>query len=300
MILTIISLAALAVVLAPDPALAWGAGMHVAQGSFILDHLYMVRPEIAAILQSYPFDYIYGCISADIFIGKGYKRRDDHCHNWSVGMKVLHAAKSESTKSYAYGYLTHLAADVIAHNHLIPNLLYATPTSRRIGHVYWEFKADRFIHMKHWRLASDVVSMHNHGNDTLIKRVMNRSMLRFGAKKLLFRRAVSMSDLTEWMDTVQGFMGNFSAIADALRVLSRGKVSQLNNCSINLIVDLLKNWDDAVCLKYDPVGTDNTINSKLTRKSHGLALSIHRKEDLFPVPEEIAGLNYVDHKTERM
>ena len=294
------AVAACVAVLIPDAAYAWGAGMHVAQASFILENLKMIRPEIAAILSAYPFDYIYGCISADIFIGKGYKRRDDHCHNWSVGMKVLHAAKSDSTKAYAYGYLTHLAADVIAHNHLIPNLLYATPTSRRIGHVYWEFKADRFIHEKYWKLASNVVSRHHHENDDLIKKVMNRSKLRFGAKKLLYRRAVNMSDLTEWKETVKGFFAGFSGIADALRVLTKGKVSTLNNYSINLIVDLLRNEDDAVCLKYDPVGTDNTINSKQTRKDHGLALSIHRKHDLFPVPDEIVSLDYVDHKTERL
>ncbi|MBI4666813.1 MAG: zinc dependent phospholipase C family protein [Nitrospinae bacterium] len=293
-LLATVCMAALGVTLTPEQALAWGAGMHVAQGSFILENLAMIRPEIAAILSTYPHDYIYGCISADIFIGKGYKRRDDHCHNWSVGERVLADAGNDSTRAYAYGYLTHLAADVIAHNHLIPNLLYSTPTSRTIGHVFWEFRADRFISKRHWMMASKVVSMHNHGNDTLIKNVMNRSHLRFGAKKLVFKRAVRLTDIITWREQVQ------ETIFEGFRVLTRKRVNTLNNHSINLILDLFIRGREAVCMKYDPVGTDNTIHAKLIRRADQLAWRIDDATDLFPVPQEIQSLDYVDHETERL
>jgi len=198
----LILMTAAAAALFPDNAFAWGAGIHVAQGSFILENLGMIKGEIAAILAANPMDYIYGCISADIFIGKGYRRRDDHCHNWSVGMKVLNDAAEDQTKAYAYGYLSHLAADIIAHNYFIPNLLYLTPASKGLGHVYWEFRADRFIRKKHWTLASHVVGKHNHDSDSLIKKVMNRSKLRFGAKKMVFKRAVHLTDIMVWKDHV--------------------------------------------------------------------------------------------------
>jgi hypothetical protein len=278
----------------PETAFAWGAGLHVAQGSYLLESLSLIRPEIAGILAAFPNDYIYGCVSADIFIGKGYKRRDDHCHNWSVGMRVLELAENDSTRAYAYGYLTHLAADVVAHNHLIPNLLYQTPTSRTIGHVFWEFRADRFIRKSFWRLASEVVSLHNHDNDTLIKKVMNRSQLRFGAKKALFRRAVALRDIIAWRQAVEG------PVFEGFRILSRAHVSTFNNYSINLIVDLFRNWEDSVCLRYDPVGTDNTVHAKFLRKSEGSALRLNGESLKFPVPDDIVALDYVDHKTERM
>lgn len=278
----------------PEPAFAWGAGLHVAQGSFLLENLNLVKPQVAAILATFPNDYIYGCVSADIFIGKGYKRRDDHCHNWSVGMKTLELAKDDSTRAYAYGYLTHLAADVVAHNYLIPNLLYQTPTSKTIGHVFWEFRADRFIRKSYWKLASEVVSMHNHGNDSLIKKVMNRSRLRFGAKKMFFRRAVALRDIIAWRQAVEG------PLFEGFRILSRAHVATLNNYSINLIIDLLRNGEHAVCLKYDPVGTDNTVHAKLMRKSEGSGLWLNGGLARFPVPDDIITLDYVDQKTERM
>ena len=288
--LLIISLAAVA--LLPDDAFAWGAGIHVAQGSFILENLGMIRPDVAAVLASNPFDYIYGCISADIFIGKGYRRRNDHCHNWSIGMKVLSDATDDATRAYAYGYLSHLAADIIAHNYYIPNLLYATPSSKGIGHVYWEFRADRFIHKKHWTLASKVVDMHNHGNDTLIKKVMNRGRLRFGAKKMVFKRAVRLNDIIVWREHVDHAQ-------NGARV-TRRHVSTLNNYSINLIIDLLSNHGNAVCLRYDPVGTDNTIEAKLARRVDKRERKIDKHSIMFIVPREITDIGYVDHETDRL
>lgn len=280
-------------ILLPDGALAWGAGVHVAQGSFILDNLHMIKPQIASVLAAHPLDYIYGCISADIFIGKGYRRRDDHCHNWSIGMKVLADSSDGPTTAYAYGYLSHLAADVIAHNYFIPNLLYSTPTTKGLGHVYWEFRADRFISRKHWSLASKVVNMHNHGNDTLIKKVMKRSRLRFGAKKMVFKRAVRLSDLIVWKEHVEHARNGWR--------VTRDDVVRLNNHSLNLVVDLLLNEGHAECLRHDPVGTDNTIEAKVMRKTDILsARGIGKDRLVFEMPESLKSLNYVDHETVRI
>jgi len=288
------ALATLMVVLLwPENACAWGAGIHVAQGSFILDNLKMINPQVAATLAECHLDYIYGCISADIFIGKGYRRKPDHCHNWSVGTKVLEGASDKSTKAYAYGYLTHLAADIVAHNYFIPNLLYSTPASSNLGHVYWEFRADRFIKKRNWALATKVVSMHNHGNDTLIKRVMNRSKLRFGAKKMIFKRAVRLNDLMVWRGNVEhAFEGN--------RRITRKQVSTLNNYSLNLILDLLKKGKDSVCMDYDPVGTDNITESRSRKNSLRSRLKTGAVKDMFQVPDQILQIGYLDHETVRM
>ena len=273
-------------------ASAWGAGMHIVQGSFILENLKMIRPEIAAILAAAPLDYMYGCISADIFIGKGYKRRDDHCHNWNVGFKVLEGASTEPTKAYAYGYLSHLAADVVAHNHMIPNLLYATLAGKKLGHVYWEFRADRFIQKRYWRLATEVVSGHHHESDNLIKEVMNRSDLRFGAKKMIFKRALHASDLTAWKQAVEASISENNPF-------SKNEISTLNNYSINLIIDLLQKESDSIPLLFDPVGTDNTIEAKKMRKSHKKEKTLGKNGAAFPVPEKIKSIDYIDCDTIR-
>ena len=175
-------------------------------------------------------------------------------------MKTLEGANDASTKAYAYGYLTHLSADIIAHNYFIPNMMAQTPASAKLGHVYWEFRADRFIKKRHWTLASRVVSMHNHENDTLIKQVMNRSRIRFAAKKMVFKRAVRLNDLIAWREKVK-------TVESPKSRLTRARIVRLNNCAINLVVDLLKHGERSICMNFDPVGTDNTIKARRLRKS---------------------------------
>ncbi len=142
-------------------------------------------------------------------------------------------------------------------------------------------------------MASTVVSMHNQGNDTLIKSVMNRSAFRFGAKKMVFKRAVKMSDLMKWKENVEGS-------ANGQRLVTRSQVARLNNYALNLIIDLLLNDKKAVCLNYDPVGTDNTIDSKLIRRTHFFKRKIDKSCELFIVPEDIINVKYIDIDTERL
>jgi len=290
--LTALAGAVLLVAIIPENAWAWGAGIHVSQGSFVLENLSLIKPNIAAILAANPMDYIYGCVSADIFIGKGYRRRDDHCHNWSVGVKTLNSASDNSTKAYAYGYLTHLSADVIAHNYFIPKLLCTTPAPNGLGHVYWEFRADRFVKKKHWTLASRVVSMRNHGADMLIKKVMNRSGLRFGAKKMVFKRAMRLNDLMMTMRRVE------TAPAPKKKITKK-QVATLNNYSINLILDYLRSGHHALALQYDPVGTDNMIKARQIRKTGKSNVARMNLEKLFETPLKIVDNKIVDNETTR-
>jgi hypothetical protein len=283
------ALAASLCLLWPGEAWAWGAGVHVAQGSFILENLGLIRPQIAAALEAYPMDYIYGCISADIFIGKGYKRRPDHCHNWSVGMATLEKATTPSTRAYAYGYLTHLAADVIAHNFFVPRLLCLSQAGAGLGHVYWEFRADRFVGKKQWALANHVVSMHNHDNDDHIKNIVARAKFGFKVKKLAYKRAVNLGDLVAWRD----YVGMALSLGRWGKVTKRG-VTTMSNYSLNLIVDLLRNWDAAVCLRYDPVGTDHIVMARHIRKSGRTARAHISIDEIFAPPPEIVDLDYVD------
>ncbi len=280
------------ILFAPDSAWAWGVGMHIAQGSFIMENLAMIKPAIAMVISANPMDYLYGSISADIFIGKGYKRREDHCHNWSVGLKVLEESHDDSTKAYAYGYLSHLAADIIAHNYLVPKMLSTQPASDRVGHVYWEFRADRFIKKRYWKMASKVISNHNKSNDTLIKSVMKGGDLRFGAKKMVFKRSIKVSDLIVWREQVDNALFG-------RRKLTKKQVINLNNYSINMIIDMLVNEEEAVCMRYDPVGTGSMLKAKQFRSQRNNHISANEIDQFFQVPDDITELSYVDADSTR-
>ena len=114
-------LAVLLVVIAlPQDAFAWGAGIHLHLGTVALTNLNLLRPAVAAIISAYPNDFLYGCIAADITIGKKFTHYLLHCHRWNMGMKILEEAGPEPQKACAYGYLSHLAADTVAHNYYVP------------------------------------------------------------------------------------------------------------------------------------------------------------------------------------
>ena len=62
--------AVLILLLCPSDALAWGIGVHLQTGAWILDNLALLPDPIRTLLCAYPNDYLYGCISADITLGK--------------------------------------------------------------------------------------------------------------------------------------------------------------------------------------------------------------------------------------
>jgi len=79
----------------PDNVLAWGPATHMQLGWNILNNLSMIIGPVRSLIETYPYDYLYGCISADIVVGKRFARALNHCHNWNVGFKVLEKADSQ-------------------------------------------------------------------------------------------------------------------------------------------------------------------------------------------------------------
>ena len=101
--------------------------------------------------------YLYGCIAADIVQAKKYTRSlYTHCHCWPVGWQILEAARGEREHAFAYGYLSHLAADVFSHNHFVPVQLVTSFEARTLRHVYWEARFDAAQERDRWRLIRTV------------------------------------------------------------------------------------------------------------------------------------------------
>ncbi len=107
----------------PLDAFAWGAGTHLQLGVTVLNNLQLLEPTIAAVIAEYPFDFLYGCLAADITIGKKFTHYLHHCHRWRIGFKILENAETKSQQACAYGYLAHLAADSVTSEFLIPSSL---------------------------------------------------------------------------------------------------------------------------------------------------------------------------------
>src|SRR5512134_457428 len=106
----------LSFLLVPAAAFAWGPLTHIYLGNELFSLGALLPAGILEVIRRYRKDFLYGNIMADIIIGKKYLPDDKCSHSWEVGFDLLRAAKTPQQKSFVYGYLSHLAADTVAHH----------------------------------------------------------------------------------------------------------------------------------------------------------------------------------------
>lgn len=238
------------ILLAPDTALAWGPGVHLALGNSVLANLALVSPLIAGLLGRHRNAFLYGCLSADIFIGKGTSVRPGHSHNWVTGYKLLNSAKDPRVLSYAYGYLTHLAADVVAHNYYVPNTLWTMHSGSKISHVYIEAQADQNFEAER-ESALALFHRPNRDTDTTLLSAMDRKRLPFLLKKQIVKGSLKLTGRKEW--------GRSLRLADRLLPWEHSDehLDAMFDLSQNLIFDFLVDPKASPAVSFDPIGSRN-------------------------------------------
>ena len=73
--------------LLPGEAFAWGPGVHLSLGARLLANPQALPAGLQALLAAWPLDFLYGCVAADITLGKKFTHYLEHCHNWRIGLK---------------------------------------------------------------------------------------------------------------------------------------------------------------------------------------------------------------------
>ena len=66
----------------------------------MLENTRLLIPPARALLEAYPYDFLYGNISADIVVGKNLCEELKHCHNWKIGFKLLKRAETDSQTGF--------------------------------------------------------------------------------------------------------------------------------------------------------------------------------------------------------
>ena len=233
-----------------DGALAWGPAVHTAIGCSILGNLGQLLPDIAGIIQSYPMEFIYGSLSADFYVGKGQKKKNGHSHNWDAGLRFVDRANDEREASYAYGFMSHLAADVVAHNYFVPNLIQRAPTWKRMGHLFFEAKADRFVGPTYLRVARDILAIDRlQCDELLIGAVGKKNGLK--TRRQIFTQSVKVSDF------LNGSPLLLFEQRESRYTVSYEYLAFMINLAYRLVKDVLKNLDASPCLSFDPIGSHN-------------------------------------------
>ncbi len=251
----------LLVLLVPHDAFAWGAGFHLQLGSAVLNNLQSINPAIAAILSEYPNDFLYGCIAADIIIGKKFTHYLQHCHRWSIGLKILHHTESRLQKACAYGYLTHLAADTIAHNYFVPFKVMRSFSTLTLKHTYWEMRFESFVDREMWEIGKKVSMEHYKLNDALLRNVVSGTLFSFDTNKRIFNSILLVSRLKKWQKVLKT-LSNSSRYA-----LEAGERNDYATLAEEAVFDILNKLEHSRFFKADPTGERALLTADAVRKN---------------------------------
>jgi Zinc dependent phospholipase C len=239
------------ILLIPTPALAWGPITHIVHGSTILANLTSLPAALQAILEAYPDRYLYGCIGADIIQAKAYTRSlATHCHSWPVAWTLVESAQTDAEKAFAWGYLTHLSADIVSHNHFVPSSLLRSFESRAANHAYWEARADGLQRRRHWQEVREVLRGQYDDCDALVERVIHHTLFSFKTNKRIFDSLMALHKFDRWQALV-GSVNRRSRYS-----LTRDAVERYNDVCIASAVDLLTNREASFTQEQDPTGRE--------------------------------------------
>jgi hypothetical protein len=231
----------LPVLLLPSAAFAWGPLTHIYLGNEIFSLASLLPAGVYAMIRKYRHDFLYGNLMADIIIGKKFLPEDKNPHSWDVGLSLLDAAKTRQQKAFVYGYMSHLAADTVAHGSF-------TNRKRNIAHTMIELRADSMIDKKYWIQAISIDRKVQIRNDHFLEQSLESTFLSFKTNKRIFRGMLLLSCFNKER------VGNFiqrNAVDPAN--LTRTNIERLQIESLDRMVDVLCNGKDAGVINESPM-----------------------------------------------
>ena len=246
--------------LLPRAAWAWTPGTHIMLSEAVLRALGALPASVASLLQAFPYDFLYGSIAADTSIAKKYAAPGRHCHAWNVGLEIYDKARDEPLRAFALGYLTHLAADVVAHNYFVPRQLAVASRTAGLGHSYWESRFESHLGDGHARRAKEVILLDHNRSDDLLDRVLSPTIFSTPTNRRIFRGMVYVTDTESWQRV-------FKVAKEMSRHdLPDDDVERYVARAYDFVIDFLVRSDRSEPYLLDPAGEEPLRLAKVIRK----------------------------------
>jgi hypothetical protein len=201
-----VALAGIAVL--PAVAHAWTPGTHIYLGESVLANLHQLPAAVGDLLRVFPYDFLYGNIAADTSIAKKYAPVGRHCHAWHVGQEIYDLAPTDPLRAFGLGYLSHLAADSVAHNFFVPRQLVLTSSTTALGHSYWESRFETHLGDAYAKEAKDVILRDHTPSDAHLDSIISPTLFSVGTNRRLFRGMVHLTESESWRWAFQLILEN--------------------------------------------------------------------------------------------
>jgi zinc dependent phospholipase C len=252
------------ILLWPSDAFAWGPATHIEYGLDVLKNAALLTPFVRRLLLDHQDDFLYGCCAADIVVGKNFAKYVYHCHNWQVGLRVLDAAHTPAQKALSYGFLTHLAADIVAHNFFVPYKTVESFRSLAAKHTYWELRFDRTALLRpHVSEALRRIGRQRTADHDafLGENLASASQLfSFATSKQIFNSMMLLSRLKNWQDMIAR-VAERSALP-----LPADEAADYRRLVHNAVFAFLIDVEDSRTVKVDPTGARSLLVAKELRR----------------------------------
>jgi hypothetical protein len=245
---------------------------------------------IADLLHAFPYDFLYGSIAPDASIAKRYVPEGRHSHFWNVGQETWDFAESDALRAFSLGYLSHLAADTVAHNYFVPRQLLLTSSTRTMGHSYWEIRAETHLTDRYSRRARDLIRLDHSVADTYLEKIISPTLFSVSTNRRLFRGMVHLTHTKSWQRAMQ------AARERSRWLLTDTDVERHLALAYDFTMDVLGGIGDGIgrAREIDPSGHEPLRMVKLWRRKALLRGGLLDPERMLGLAEERFGLPSLD------
>jgi hypothetical protein len=249
-----LAIVALVILAVPSEAQAWGPLAHLNFSAQTLANLGAVQPSLRGLLQDFANDFLYGSLAADIVVGKNMARYVYHCHNWRVGFNVFKQARPGAEQAFSLGFLSHLAADTVAHNYFVPYKTVASFHKANTRHAYWELRFDQRMDHTLSALARRVSTRAvRRGHDRFLDRTLEgASVIPFGVSKQLFRSLLASARVGRFQHVSRSVLA-----PERKLVLEPDLVDETTVLAVRAILGMLNEGERSEAARADATGGRN-------------------------------------------